>query len=67
MIDRLGQQEASSACTPRSGGWVRVIPDLKYRKEVMLVRDEGEFYLFAAHLVDEVKRVVPARRAGSAN
>jgi len=45
----MGQQEASSACTPRSGGWVRVIPDLKYRKEVMLVRDEGEF--FAADMV----------------
>jgi hypothetical protein len=45
----MGQQEASGACTPRSGEWARVNSVLEYRKEVMLVRDEGEFYLFAAH------------------
>jgi hypothetical protein len=47
--------------TPRVGEWVRVRPEPDYRKEVVLIRDEGEYCLVVPHMVPKLEKLAPGR------
>jgi len=45
--------------SPRSGEWIAVNPSPDARLEAMLIRDNGEVYMVAENMIEQLRDIAP--------